>query len=113
MSSCYLLDSPQDHLEAIYDRYKDVAMLSKFSGGIGLAYHRIRSRGSLIQATNGKSNGIVPWLKTLDSSVSAVNQGGQAQRRLLRLPGTLARRHRRISSSFVTTRAMRPGAPTT
>jgi ribonucleoside-diphosphate reductase alpha chain len=77
MSSCYLLDSPQDHLEAIYDRYKDVAMLSKFSGGIGLAYHRIRSRGSLIQATNGKSNGIVPWLKTLDSSVSAVNQGGK------------------------------------
>ncbi len=77
MSSCYLLDSPQDHLEAIYDRYKDVAMLSKFSGGIGLAYHRIRSRGSLIQATNGKSNGIVPWLKTLDSSVAAVNQGGK------------------------------------
>lgn len=77
MSSCFLLDSPEDHLEAIYDRYKDVAMLSKFSGGIGLAYHRVRSRGSLIQATNGKSNGIVPWLKTLDSSVSAVNQGGK------------------------------------
>jgi ribonucleoside-diphosphate reductase alpha chain len=77
MSSCYLLDSPQDRLEAIYDRYKDVAMLSKFSGGIGLAYHRIRSRGSLIRSTNGKSNGIVPWLKTLDSSVSAVNQGGK------------------------------------
>jgi ribonucleoside-diphosphate reductase alpha chain len=77
MSSCFLLDSPDDHLESIYDRYKDVAMLSKFSGGIGLAYHRVRSRGSLIQATNGKSNGIVPWLKTLDSSVSAVNQGGK------------------------------------
>jgi ribonucleoside-diphosphate reductase alpha chain len=77
MSSCFLLDSPDDHLESIYDRYKDVAMLSKFSGGIGLAYHRIRSRGSLIQATNGKSNGITPWLKTLDSSVSAVNQGGK------------------------------------
>lgn len=77
MSSCFLLDSPEDHLESIYDRYKDVAMLSKFSGGIGLAYHRVRSRGSLIRATNGKSNGIVPWLKTLDSSVSAVNQGGK------------------------------------
>jgi ribonucleoside-diphosphate reductase alpha chain len=77
MSSCFLLDSPDDHLESIYDRYKDVAMLSKFSGGIGLAYHRIRSRGSLIQATNGRSNGITPWLKTLDSSVSAVNQGGK------------------------------------
>jgi ribonucleoside-diphosphate reductase alpha chain len=77
MSSCFLLDSPDDHLEAIYDRYKDVALLSKFSGGIGLAYSRVRSRGSLIQATNGQSNGIVPWLKTLDSSVCAVNQGGK------------------------------------
>lgn len=77
MSSCYLLDSPQDSLESIYETYKDVAMLSKFAGGIGLAYHRIRSRGSLIRGTNGKSNGIVPWLKTLDSSVAAVNQGGK------------------------------------
>ena len=77
MSSCYLLDSPQDSLESIYDRYKDVAMLSKFAGGIGLAYHRIRSRGALIRGTNGKSNGIVPWMKTLDSSVAAVNQGGK------------------------------------
>ena len=52
-------------------------MLSKFSGGIGLAYHRVRSRGSLIESTNGHSNGIVPWLKTLDASVAAVNQGGK------------------------------------
>jgi ribonucleoside-diphosphate reductase alpha chain len=77
LSSCFLLDSPADHLEAIYDRYTDVALLSKFSGGIGLAYHRVRSRGSLIEGTNGKSNGIVPWLKTLDASVAAVNQGGK------------------------------------
>jgi len=77
LSSCYLLDSPEDHLGAIYDRYKDVALLSKFAGGIGIAYHRVRSRGSLIEATNGTSNGIVPWLKTLDSSVAAVNQGGR------------------------------------
>jgi ribonucleoside-diphosphate reductase alpha chain len=77
MSSCYLLDSPSDNLEAIYEKYKDVALLSKFAGGIGLAYHRVRSRGSLIRATNGHSKGIVPWLKTLDSSVAAVNQGGK------------------------------------
>lgn len=77
MSSCYLLDSPADSLEAIYGRYTDVAMLSKFAGGIGLAYHRIRSRGSLIRGTNGHSNGVIPWLKTLDSSVAAVNQGGK------------------------------------
>ncbi|MET0144638.1 MAG: ribonucleoside-diphosphate reductase subunit alpha [Ilumatobacteraceae bacterium] len=77
MSSCYLLDSPDDTLESIYDRYKDIAQLSKFAGGIGVAFHRVRSRGSLIRGTNGLSNGIVPWLKTLDSSVAAVNQGGK------------------------------------
>lgn len=77
LSSCFLLDSPQDRLEDIYARYSDVAKLSKFSGGIGLAYHRVRSRGSLIESTNGHSNGIVPWLKTLDASVAAVNQGGK------------------------------------
>jgi ribonucleoside-diphosphate reductase alpha chain len=77
MSSCYLLDSPEDDLEAIYHRYTDVAKLSKFAGGIGLAYHRIRARGSLIRGTNGRSNGIIPFLKTLDSSVAAVNQGGR------------------------------------
>jgi ribonucleoside-diphosphate reductase alpha chain len=77
LSSCFLLDSPQDSLDSIYRKYSDVAMLSKFSGGIGIAYHRVRAQGSLIRGTNGHSNGIVPWLKTLDSSVSAVNQGGK------------------------------------
>ena len=77
LSSCYLLDSPEDSLEGIYKRYTDIAQLSKFAGGIGVAWHRIRSKGSLIQGTNGLSNGIVPWLKTLDSSVAAVNQGGR------------------------------------
>jgi len=77
MSSCYLLDSPIDDLEAIYNRYTDIALLSKFSGGIGVSYSRVRARGSLIRSTNGQSNGIIPWLKTLDSSVVAVNQGGK------------------------------------
>lgn len=77
LSSCFLLDSPQDNIEAIYDKYKDVALLSKYAGGIGVAWHRIRSRGSHIKGTNGHSNGIVPWLKTLDSSVSAVDQGSR------------------------------------
>ena len=77
MSSCYLLDSPEDSLEGIYRRYTDIARLSKYAGGIGVAWHRVRSRGSLIRGTNGLSNGIVPWLKTLDSSVAAVNQGGR------------------------------------
>ncbi|WP_328536777.1 ribonucleoside-diphosphate reductase subunit alpha [Streptomyces sp. NBC_00344] len=77
MSSCYLLDSPLDELDSIYGRYHEVARLSKHAGGIGLSYSRIRSRGSLIRGTNGHSNGIVPFLRTLDSSVAAVNQGGR------------------------------------
>lgn len=77
MSSCYLLDSPEDSLDGIYKRYADVAKLSKFAGGIGVAWSRIRAKGSLIRGTNGLSNGIIPWLKVLDSSVAAVNQGGR------------------------------------
>ncbi len=77
LSSCFLLDSPRDSLESIYQKYGDIAQLSKFSGGIGVSYTRVRSRGALIRSTNGHSNGIVPWLKTLDSSVAAVNQGGK------------------------------------
>jgi ribonucleoside-diphosphate reductase alpha chain len=76
LSSCYLLDSPSDDLLSIYRRYSDIAQLSKFAGGIGVSYSRIRSQGSLIKGTNGFSNGVVPWLKTLNSSVDAVQQGG-------------------------------------
>ncbi|APS00932.1 ribonucleoside-diphosphate reductase subunit alpha [Pajaroellobacter abortibovis] len=77
LSSCFLLDSPEDSLESIYQRYTEIALLSKFSGGIGIAYHRVRAQGSRIESTNGRSSGIIPWLKTLDSSVAAVNQGGR------------------------------------
>ena len=77
MSSCYLVDSPRDELDSIYDRYAQVARLSKFAGGIGISFSRVRSRGALIRGTNGQSNGIVPFLRTLDSSVAAVNQGGR------------------------------------
>ncbi|WP_018653997.1 ribonucleoside-diphosphate reductase subunit alpha [Actinomadura flavalba] len=77
LSSCFLLDSPRDELESIYERYAQVARLSKYAGGIGVSWTKVRSRGSLIRGTNGHSNGIVPWLRTLDSSVAAVNQGGR------------------------------------
>ncbi len=77
MSSCYLVDSPRDDLDSIYSRYQQVARLSKFAGGIGIGFSRVRSRGALIRGTNGQSNGIVPFLRTLDSSVAAVNQGGR------------------------------------
>jgi ribonucleoside-diphosphate reductase alpha chain len=77
MSSCFLVDSPRDDLDSIYARYGQVARLSKFSGGIGIGWSRVRSRGALIRGTNGASNGIVPFLRTLDASVAAVNQGGR------------------------------------
>jgi len=77
MSSCFLVDSPRDELDSIYERYHQVAKLSKFSGGIGISWSRIRGRGALIRGTNGKSNGIVRFLKTLDAGVAAVNQGGR------------------------------------
>ncbi|WP_426502301.1 ribonucleoside-diphosphate reductase subunit alpha [Dactylosporangium sp. McL0621] len=77
MSSCFLVDSPRDELDSIYERYHQVARLSKFSGGIGISWSRVRGRGALIRGTNGLSNGIVPFLKTLDAGVAAVNQGGR------------------------------------
>ena len=77
MSSCYLVDSPRDELDSIYARYAQVAQLSKFAGGIGISFTRVRGRGALIRGTNGLSNGIVPFLRTLDASVAAVNQGGR------------------------------------
>jgi ribonucleoside-diphosphate reductase alpha chain len=77
MSSCFLVDSPRDELDSIYERYAQVARLSKYAGGIGISWSRVRSRGALIRGTNGLSNGIVPWLRTLDASVAAVNQGGR------------------------------------
>lgn len=77
MSSCYLVDSPKDELDSIYSRYAQIAKLSKFAGGIGISFSRVRGRGALIRGTNGASNGIIPFLNTLDASVAAVNQGGR------------------------------------
>lgn len=77
MSSCYLNDSPIDSLDDIYKRYADIALLSKFAGGIGVSLSRLRGKGALIKGTNGNSNGLVPWSHTLSASVGSVNQGGR------------------------------------
>jgi ribonucleoside-diphosphate reductase alpha chain len=77
MSSCYLLTVGDDSLEGIYKAYSDCAQLSKWSGGIGIDWTPVRASGALISGTNGKSNGIIPFLKVMDSSVHAVNQGGK------------------------------------
>jgi ribonucleoside-diphosphate reductase alpha chain len=77
MSSCYLLTVGDDSLEGIYKSYADCARLSKWSGGIGVDWTPVRGAGSLIKGNNGISSGLIPFLKVLDSSVHAVNQGGK------------------------------------
>ncbi|MNX63798.1 Ribonucleoside-diphosphate reductase 1 subunit alpha [compost metagenome] len=77
MSSCYLLTVGEDSLEGIYKAYADCARLSKWSGGIGIDWTPVRGSGSVIRGNNGVSSGLVPFLKVLDSSVHAVNQGGK------------------------------------
>lgn len=74
-SSCFLLTT-EDSLEHIYKTYSDIAFLSKYAGGIGVDFNQIRATGSLIKGTNGKSLGLIPFIKVLDSSAAAVNQGG-------------------------------------
>jgi len=74
-SSCFLT-YVEDSLEGIMEGISDVAYLSKYAGGLGVDWGSVRATGSLIKGTNGKSLGIVPFLKTLDSLSAAVNQGG-------------------------------------
>jgi len=76
LSSCYLIAMEEDSLEGIYNTLKDCANISKWAGGIGLHIHNIRSKGTHIQGTNGKSNGIVPMLKVFNDTARYVDQGG-------------------------------------
>jgi ribonucleoside-diphosphate reductase alpha chain len=76
LSSCYLLDSPPIRWSRSTTS-TPTSPSSASSPAASAGYSRVRSRGSLIKGTNGHSNGLVPWLKTLDSSVAAVNQGGK------------------------------------
>lgn len=76
LSSCYLTTVP-DHLEGIYDSIKENALLSKFAGGLGNDWTRVRALGSHIKGTNGESQGVVPFLKVVNDTAVAVNQGGK------------------------------------
>ncbi|TDJ22567.1 MAG: ribonucleoside-diphosphate reductase subunit alpha [Gammaproteobacteria bacterium] len=76
LSSCYLTTVPDD-LEGIFNAIKDDAMLSKFAGGLGNDWTRVRAMGSHIKGTNGKSQGVVPFLKVANDTAVAVNQGGK------------------------------------
>ncbi|MFZ5755407.1 MAG: ribonucleoside-diphosphate reductase subunit alpha [Pseudomonadota bacterium] len=76
LSSCYLTTVPDD-LHGIYSAIRDNAMLSKWAGGLGNDWSRVRSLGAYIKGTNGKSQGVVPFLKVANDTAVAVNQGGK------------------------------------
>ena len=76
LSSCYLTTVP-DHLDGIYGSIRDNALLSKFAGGLGNDWTRVRALGSHIKGTNGKCQGVVPFLKVANDTAVAVNQGGK------------------------------------
>jgi len=76
LSSCFLTTVPDD-LEGIYGAIKDNAMLSKWAGGLGNDWTPVRALGSYIKGTNGKSQGVVPFLKVVNDTAVAVNQGGK------------------------------------
>jgi len=76
LSSCYLT-TVADDLEGIYEALKENALLSKFAGGLGNDWTNVRALGSYIKGTNGKSQGVVPFLKVVNDTAVAVNQGGK------------------------------------
>jgi len=77
LSSCYLIAMEEDSIEGIYNTLKDCALISKYSGGIGLHIHNIRSKYSHIKGTNGKTDGLVPMLRVFNNTARYVNQSGK------------------------------------
>ncbi len=77
LSSCYLIAMEEDSIEGIYNTLKDCALISKYSGGIGLHIHNIRAKQSHIRGTNGKTDGLVPMLRVFNDTARYVNQSGR------------------------------------
>uniref|UniRef100_A0A6C0D4N6 ribonucleoside-diphosphate reductase n=1 Tax=viral metagenome TaxID=1070528 RepID=A0A6C0D4N6_9ZZZZ len=77
LSSCYLLSMEDDSIEGIFNTLKECAQISKWSGGIGLHVHNIRSSGAYIRGTNGTSNGLIPMLGVFNKTARYVDQGGK------------------------------------
>ena len=77
MSSCFLLQIPDDSLSSIYDTLKQTAMISKHAGGIGLSVHGIRAKNALIKSSGCGGDGIVPMLRVYNNTARYVNQGGK------------------------------------
>ena len=77
LSSCYLISMEDDSIDGIFNTVKECAQISKWSGGIGLHIHNIRSSGSQIRGTNGVSNGLIPMLGVFNKTARYVDQGGK------------------------------------
>ena len=77
LSSCFLVANKGDDIDSLFDTIKDVAKISKWSGGIGLHVHGVRSKGSYIKGTGGQSDGLLPMLKTYNEVARWINQGGK------------------------------------
>ena len=84
LSSCFLLAMKDDSIDGIYSTLRDCALISKWAGGIGLHIHNIRAKNSIINGTNGISNGIVPMLRVFNNTARYVDQGGGKR------PGSIA-----------------------
>eukprot|EP00916_Digyalum_oweni_P002466 GHVL01004551.1.p1 GENE.GHVL01004551.1~~GHVL01004551.1.p1 ORF type:complete len:478 (-),score=72.63 GHVL01004551.1:513-1946(-) len=76
LSSCYLTQIAEDSIESIYKSIGDVAKISSGGGGVGLSIHSVRAKGSYVRGSNGKSNGLVPFLRVLNATARHVDQGG-------------------------------------
>jgi len=77
LSSCYLIAMEDDSIDGIYNTLRDCALISKYSGGIGLHIHNIRAKDSHIKGTNGKTDGLVPMLRVFNNTARYVNQSGK------------------------------------
>ncbi|KAH9411414.1 ribonucleotide reductase [Ordospora pajunii] len=84
LASCFLITPKEDSIEGVYDMVNQTAIISKYAGGIGLNLHGIRSKGSALRSTGGRSNGIIPLIQVLNSTKRYVNQGSE------RRPGSIA-----------------------
>ena len=77
LASCFLIGNKGDSIEGLFDTVKDIAQISKWAGGVGLHVHDVRSKGSFIKGTGGKSDGLVPMMKTYNEVARWINQGGK------------------------------------
>ena len=77
LSSCFLCSINDDSVAGIFDSLKEVALISKYAGGIGLHIHQIRGNGSQIRGTNGTSNGIIPMLRVFNNTARYIDQEGK------------------------------------